>query len=196
MIRINCLFRWPFWAFTRFHWPFWVFTKFRWPFCAFTKFCWSFFGFDQVSWFESAHDSSSISKTWIDSTHDSSSFLGIDTESTHDWSGFPKYWFRLTHDSTCFTIFWFKSTHDSSQKQLILSRLMIQLVIPTSGCQHVWLPVSAAASHGSSHDAGSAARPALSYRRGCRQQTGSSSGRRPQSTVARKHQTRWAVPAA
>ena len=60
----------------------------------------------QVPWFESAHDSSSISKTWIDSTHDSTGFPGIDSESTHDSSGFPRYWFRLTHDSKCFPIFY------------------------------------------------------------------------------------------
>ena len=80
-----------------------------------------------MPWLESAHDSSSISKTWIDSTYDSTGFPGFDWESTHDSSGFPRYWFRLTRDSKCFPIFsiqinpWLKrkasdseSTHDST----------------------------------------------------------------------------------
>ena len=86
---------------------FWAYTKFRWPFLGFHSISLTFFGHStQVPWFESAHDSSSISKTWIDSIHDSSSFPGIGSESTHDSSGFPRYWFRLIRDSKCFHIFY------------------------------------------------------------------------------------------
>ena len=115
-------------VFTQFRWPFRALTKFRSLFWAFTTFCWPFLGDStQAPRFESAYDSSGISKTWIDSTHDSSGFPRIDSESTHDSSGFPRYWFRLTHDSKCFPIFsiqinsWIKqktfdsdSTYDSS----------------------------------------------------------------------------------
>ena len=76
MIRINCPFRRPFWAFTQYRWPFLGFPL---NCCI----CMTFFGHStQVPWFESAHDSNSISKTWIDSTSDSSGFPGIDSEPT------------------------------------------------------------------------------------------------------------------
>ena len=85
----------------------------------------------QLPCFESAHGSSSISKTWIVSTQDSSGLPEIDSESTRDSSGFLRYWFRLTHNSKCFPVFRFKSTHDSNEKHFILSRPIFRLwVIP------------------------------------------------------------------
>ena len=118
MIRINCWFRWPFWASLNFVDLFWAFDS--------SALTWS------SSWLNS------ILKTWIDSTHDSSGFPGIDSESTHDSSGLPRYRFILTHDSKCFPIFRFKSAHDSIEKHLILRRLIIRLwVIPMSGWRHI-----------------------------------------------------------
>ena len=138
MIRINCWFRVSFLNFQSislisfgvslnfvdllmgFH-----FTKFRQP----------FLGIRQAPWFESAHDSSSISKTWIDSTHDSTGFPAINSISS--WlKCIPQVLMQIDSWPRVLPHFLFKSTHDSSENHLILSLLMIRLwVIPMSGCE-------------------------------------------------------------
>ena len=78
IIRINCWFRWPYLLSLNFVNLFRAFNKFCWPFWGFPLMCYvcmTLLGHsNQVPWFESAHGSSSISKTWINSTHDSTAF--------------------------------------------------------------------------------------------------------------------------
>ena len=105
-------------TFSQLRWFFWISLNFV-DFFGIPLYCVEFLGIRQVSWFESAHDSSSISKTWIDSNHDSTGFPEIDA---HDSKRFPHFSIQINS--------WLKWKH------LILSRLMIRLYI---GHTHVWI---------------------------------------------------------
>ena len=77
-----------------------------------------------MSWFESAHDSSSITKTESIQLVTQATFQELTQNQLMtqvDFPGIDSDWLMTQY----FPIFRFKSTHDSSEKYLILSRLMI-----------------------------------------------------------------------